>query len=188
MCFFLFAASPLTLSEVRSMLPQGFTADLAGPADQAALRALHPAARTGARLLLGACSCDLVLQRNGSRDEERELRARYFASGMSRGDVIAALDGHRRGGGRFDSSANARAALAAFVAEHARNAGPTLYLLRFGLEPPERPAPLQPPHRMQVTEVLADPGGWLIEDRPTLVLPESLRAAPARPVARRSSP
>ncbi len=171
MCFFLFAASPLTLSEVRSMLPQGFTADLAGPADQAALRALHPAARTGARLLLGACSCDLVLQRNGSRDEERELRARYFASGMSRGDVIAALDGHRRGGGRFDSSANARAALAAFVAEHARNAGPTLYLLRFGLEPPERPAPLQPPHRMQVTEVLADPGGWLIEDRPTLVLP-----------------
>ena len=113
MCFFLFAASPLTLSEVRSMLPQGFTADLAGPADQAALRALHPAARTGARLLLGACSCDLVLQRNGPRDEERELRARYFASGMSRGDVIAALDGHRRGGGRFDSPADARAALAA---------------------------------------------------------------------------
>ena len=171
MCFFLFAASPLTLSEVRSMLPQGFTADLAGPADQTALRALHPAARTGARLLLGACSCDLVLERNGSRDEERELRARYFASGMSRGDVIAALEGHRRGGWRFDSPVDARAALAAFVAEHARNAGPTLYLLRFGLEPSERPAPVQPPHRMHLAEVLADPDGWLVEDRPTLVLP-----------------
>jgi hypothetical protein len=170
-CFLLFAASPLTLSEVRSMLPQGFTADLAGPADQAVLRALHPAARTGARLLLGACSCDLVLQRNGARDDERELRARYFASGMSRGDVIAALDGHRRGSRRFDSAADARAALAAFVAEHARNAGPTLYLLRFGLEPPDPPAPLRPPQRMRLAEVLADPDGWLIEDRPTLVLP-----------------
>jgi hypothetical protein len=57
------------------------------------------------------------------------------------------------------------------VAEHARNAGPTLYLLRFGLEPPDPPPPLQPPHRMRLAEVLADPDGWLIEDRPTLVLP-----------------
>jgi hypothetical protein len=168
-CFLLFAASPLTLSEVRSMLPQGFTADLAGPADQAALRALHPAARTGARLLLGACSCDLVLQRSGARDEERELRARYFASGMSRGDVIAALDGHRRSSGRFDSAADARAALAAFVAEHARNAGPTLFLLHFGPEPLHQRPPAGLPTMLTLAQVEAKPDGWLVEDRPTLV-------------------
>ena len=42
--------------------------------------------------------------------------------------------------------------LAAFVAEHARNAGPTLYLLRFGDPAPDRDAPIPPP----VTRSLAD--------------------------------
>lgn len=168
MCFFLYAASPLTLSEVRSMLPAGFSADLAGPAEQAALRALHPAARTGVRLLLGACSCDLVLARSGSREEERELRRRYFAAGLSRTDVIAALESHRRGGGAFDSPAAAQAALAAFVAEHARNAGPTLYFLRFGRDPLDRRPPAGPPVRLRPHDVAAS-ADWLVEDRPALV-------------------
>jgi hypothetical protein len=43
-------ASPLTLSEVRAMLPAGITADLIPPAEQQALRNLHPPARTCARL------------------------------------------------------------------------------------------------------------------------------------------
>ena len=169
MCFFLYAASPLTLSEIRSMLPAGFTADLAGPAEQAALRALHPAARTGVRLLLGACSCDLVLARSGSREEERELRHRYFAAGLSRTDVIGALESHRRGGGLFDSPAAARAALAAFVAEHARNAGPTLYLLRFGREPLDRRPPAGPPVRLRPDDLAGSTDGWLVEERPVLV-------------------
>jgi hypothetical protein len=170
-CFFLYAASPLTLSEVRSMLPAGFTADLVGAADQAALRALHPAARTGVRLLLGACSCDLVLARSGSRDEERELRRRYFAAGLSRADVIAAIESHRRGGGLFESPAAARSALGAFVAEHARNAGPTLYLLRFGAEPLHRRPPQGPPARLRPSDLAGGVDGWLVEERPVLVSP-----------------
>lgn len=173
MCFFLFSASPLTLSEIRSMLPAGFTADLARPAEQAALRALHPAARTGVRLLLGACSCDLVLARSGSREEERELRRRYFAAGMSRADVIAAIESHRRGGGPFHSPAAARAALAAFVAEHARNAGPTLYLLRFGREPLDRRPPEGPPVRLRPDAPAGNADGWLVEERAVLVGLES---------------
>ncbi len=169
MCFILYAASPLTLSEVRSMLPAGFTADRAAPPEQAALRALHPAARTGMRLLLGACSCDLVLARSGAREEERELRRRYFAAGLTRAEVIAALETHRRGGGPFDSPAAARSALAAFVAEHARNAGPTLYLLRFGREPLDRRPPKGPPVRLRPDELTAGPDGWLVEERPVLV-------------------
>jgi hypothetical protein len=168
MCFFLYAASPLTLSEVRAMLPAGFTAELAGPAEQSVLRALHPIARTGVRLLLGACSCDLVLPRSGSREEERELRRRYFAAGMSRADVIAALESHRRGGGRFPSPAAARSALAGFVAEHARNAGPTLYLLRFGREPLDRNPPAGPITQVR-SGLSGSPDGWLAEDRPVLV-------------------
>ncbi len=171
MCFFLYVASPLTLSEVRSMLPAGFTADLAGPAEQAALRALHPAARTGVRLLLGACSCDLVLARSGSREEERELRRRYFAASLSRTEVIAALESHRRGGGRFDSPVAARGALAGFVAEHARNAGPTLYLLRFGRDPLDRRPPKGPPVRLRPDELPGAADGWLAEERPVLVGP-----------------
>jgi hypothetical protein len=171
MCFFLYVASPLTLSEIRSMLPAGFTADLAPLAEQAALRALHPAARTGVRLLLGACSCDLVLARSGSREDERELRRRYFAAGLSRMDVIAALERHRRGGGPFDSPAAARSALAGFVAEHARNAGPTLYLLRFGREPLDRRPPQGPPVRLRPDDLAGSADGWLVEERPVLIGP-----------------
>ena len=170
MCFLLFAASPLTLSELRSMLPPGFSADLASHGDQAVLRSLHPAAHTGVRLLLGACSCDLVLARSGDREEERVLRQRHFAAGMPRDQVIASLEGHRRGGGRSDSPAAARAALAGFVAEHARNAGPTLYLLDFGPGPLGRRS-WGEPVRIALRDVLADVGGWLREGQPIVVSP-----------------
>ena len=96
MCFFLYVASPLTLSEVRSMLPPGLTADLLSPAEQGALRAILPDAQTAARVLHGGCSCDLVMQRHevASEDEGR-LRARYRAMGYSRERVIRALEVHR---------------------------------------------------------------------------------------------
>jgi hypothetical protein len=171
MCYFLFAASPITLSEVRSMLPPGFSADLVGPADHAALRTLFPESRTGVRLLLGACSCDLVIARSDARQEERHLRSRHLDTGRSRGEVIAALESHRRRGAGFGSVREARAALAGFVAEHARNAGPTLYLLCFGSAPLDRRAPLAPAGRLARRDVAANVDGWLIEDRPTIVVP-----------------
>jgi len=170
MCFLLFAASPLTLSELRSMLPAGFSVELASSIDQAVLRSLLPTARTGVRVLAGACSCDLVLQRSASRDDERDLRRRFFAAGMSRDQVIAALETHRKGGGYFATPADARAALAGLVAEHARNAGPTLYLLRFGTGPLDQ----RPPGdavRLSLRKVLANVDGWLREDRPVIVDP-----------------
>jgi hypothetical protein len=37
-CYFLYIASPLTLSEIRSMLPDGITVDLADPVEQQVLK------------------------------------------------------------------------------------------------------------------------------------------------------
>ena len=91
MCYFLYLASPLTLSEIRSMLPPGITADLLPPAEQQALRDLHPPARSAVRLLVGGCSCDLMVDRDqGSRESERHLRNRFFGARAEPGP------GHRR--------------------------------------------------------------------------------------------
>jgi hypothetical protein len=133
MCFFLYIASPLTLSEVRSMLPPGLTADLLPPVEQAALRPLHPDAQTAARVLHGGCSCDLVTQRHAvASEDETRLRARYRSMDYSRDQVIRALDVHRRAlERRAQPAGHWPRAFAAFVTEHARNAGPTLYYLHF---------------------------------------------------------
>ena len=91
--------------------------------------------------------------------------------GQSRAEVIAALESHRQRGAGFGSVHEARAALAGLVAEHARNAGPTLYLLCFGSAPLDRRAPLAPPERLTQRDVAANVAGWLAEDRPTIVVP-----------------
>src|SRR5688572_30083508 len=97
MCYFLYIASPLTLSEVRSMLPLGLSADLA-PEHRALLHRLHPTARTIAQLVVGACSCDLVRQRRADPiEDERELRARYQRAKVPRTEIIRKLERHRRG-------------------------------------------------------------------------------------------
>ena len=136
MCFHLYLASPLTLSEVRSMLPAGLTADLLDPAEQRTLKRLLPEAQTGARLMHGACSCDLVVQRHPvGRQDEAWLRRRYRAQGLDRNAVLAALERHRRvGEGRARPEGHWPQAVAEFVVEHARNAGPTLFFLRFSHE------------------------------------------------------
>lgn len=173
MCFFLYVASPLTLSEVRSMLPPGLTADLLPPAEQAALRALHPDAQTAARVLHGGCSCDLVTQRHpiASEDEAR-LRARYRALGYSRDRVIRALEVHRRAlERRAQPAGHWPRAFAGFVAEHARNAGPTLYYLHFSHDGLLRMAG-GPPRTLPTASVRAAPGEWLPEDAPVLVVRE----------------
>ena len=49
MCYFLYVASPLTLSEVRSMLPAGLAADALPVSEQQHLKDIHYDAAIGAR-------------------------------------------------------------------------------------------------------------------------------------------
>jgi len=173
MCFFLYVASPLTLSEVRSMLPPGLNADLLPPAEQAGLLALHHDAQIVARVLHGGCSCDLVTERQPSAGEdEARLRLRYRALGYSRAKVIKALEVHRRGiEKRPRPPGYWPAQFAAFVAEHARNAGPTLYYLQFGHDGLHDVA-AEPPRKLHTADVRAFPGVWLPEEAPIMVVRE----------------
>ena len=169
MCYFIDLATPLTLSEVRSMLPRGMVAHVAEPAEQQQLLGLLPEGRTVVQLLVGACSCDLVRPRQGeSREDERYHRERYRRLGGDRPAVIAALERHRRGAGIRPPPGGWPRALADLVAEHARNAGPSLYLLRFLPEPPLG-SPLPPTRHISLALVLAAPDRWLVEGVPILV-------------------
>jgi hypothetical protein len=171
-CYFLYIASPLTLSEVRSMLPGGLTADLAPTVQRAALQRIHPPARTVAQLLVGACSCDLVRPRlENPIDDERELRARYQGWKLPRSEIIRELERHRRGPlPRLRPSRGWAEALADFVVEHARNAGPTLYLLDFGPHLPRtRQETAALPLSRSVEEVRKRTEPWLVEGKPVLV-------------------
>ncbi len=153
------------------MLPAGLTAQPVSAVEAAALRRLFPATGTAAALLVGGCSCDLVRERNpDSREDERLLRERYFRLSLTRERIIRELERHRRRSSPAQSFEHWSRALASFVAEHARNAGPTLYHLRFGLA---EAAPL-PKEASAVTrstaEVRARLHGWLEEDRPVMVV------------------
>lgn len=169
MCYFLYLASPVTLSEVRSMLPPGLTADLAPVPDQQTLKAIHPDAQTVARILSGRCSCDLVRERLADeRADERHLRERYRSLGLTRPAMIAAFERHRRGATLRATKEGWPVALSRFVAEHARNAGPSLYHLDFSPEPAPL-ARLASVRQVSVPLVSATPEGWLAEGKPTLV-------------------
>jgi hypothetical protein len=151
------------------MLPRGMTAHVAEPAEQQHLLALLPEARTVVRLLVGACSCDLVRHRHTeSKEDERHHRERYRRLGGARPAVIAALERHRRGAGIRPPPGGWPRALADLVAEHARNAGPSLYLLRFLPEAP-RAGPPPAARHLSLGLVLADPDRWLSEGAPILV-------------------
>ncbi len=173
MCHFLYVASPLTLSEIRSMLPRGIAADLLAPAGAALLRPHLSTVITAARLLIGPCSCDFFLPRDRSaRAGESELRREWSRLGLSRSEIIAALDVHRRGApDRGEPVEHWQQALAEFVAEHARNAGPTLYYRHVspgGLT--ARPPADQAPVVLPLARVRADPAGWLAPERLTVVV------------------
>jgi hypothetical protein len=170
MCYFLSIASPLTLSEIRSMLPPGLAADLAPSSDRIALLRLHPSAKTVAHLLVGACSCDLVRPRLPDPiEDERELRRRYQQAKLSRPEIIRNLERHRQGPLPRPSAIEGwPSTLAAFVVEHARNAGPTLYLLDFVPLIEERVF-LADPATYTVAAVRLENAGWLKEGRPVLV-------------------
>ena len=153
------------------MLPDGITADALSSSELAAFQPFLRSAQTAAHLRVGACSCDLVRPRlPDAREDERHLRARYKALGLSRERIIRELEQHRRRHpGIAEPAGGWRAALAAFVAEHARNAGPTLFRLRFLPSPHERAGSGASAQRT-VSEVLAHPEHWLEEGRFTLIV------------------
>jgi hypothetical protein len=156
------------------MLPAGLVAQPADRADHDRLVALHPGARTVVRLLVGACSCDLVRPRHADpREDERHHRERYRRAGTPRRAVLEAIERHRRAARIPTPTGGWPRALAAFVAEHARNAGDTLYLLWFVAGSPARPGVVPsadiPRRSLAAGAVLADPEHWLEEGTATLV-------------------
>jgi hypothetical protein len=152
------------------MLPAGITADPMPSTELADVRTLLPSAQTVAHLRVGVCSCDLVRPRlPNTRDDERHLRARYKALGLSRERIVRELERHRRASpGPIEPEGGWRAALAAFVAEHGRNAGATLFRLSFH-PGPDGQAAWSAPVRRTVSEIRARPEHWLEEGRSTLV-------------------
>jgi hypothetical protein len=172
LCYYLYLASPLTLSEVRSMLAPGLSVELLDPSEARVLLALHPDAQTAARLVHGACSCDLVRYRQPvSREDEAHLRSRYREMGLSRDQVIRALDNHRRAlEKRQRPEGYWPQAVAAFVVEHARNAGLTLYYLHFSHDGKLAIGPRALPIvTLPVSTVRDNPGTWLPEERAVMV-------------------
>lgn len=153
------------------MLPKGLTGDLASAVDQQALKRIHPDAQTVARILAGRCSCDLVRIRLADpHEDEQHLRVRYRRLGIARPPTIAALERHRRGAGLRPPREGWPVVLSRFVAEHARNAGPTLYLL--GFEPGDSgilTAPPPAPTACALSQVRGHPDRWLVEGEPTIV-------------------
>jgi hypothetical protein len=152
------------------MLPAGLVAQPADRVDHHQLLQLHPSARTVVQLIVGACSCDLVRRRHSDpRQDERQHRDRSRRAGGARGPLIAELERHRRGAQVPAPAGGWPRALAAFVAEHARNAGETLYLLQFTLPDGSATALRTAARRMTAAEVVARPDDWLAEHAPVIV-------------------
>jgi hypothetical protein len=156
------------------MLPPGLAAQPAERRLHRRLHALHPDARTVARLLVGACSCDLVRRRHEiPREDERHHRERHRKAGGRREPLLAAIERHRRGAAVPAPPGGWPRALAGFVVEHARNAGPTLFLLRFVTDVAAEAAPGEVERReTRAALVGAQPEGWLQEGVALLVRPE----------------
>jgi len=156
------------------MLPEGISADLLHPSLQRfLLDRFHPA-RTAMALRHGDCACDLAGRRRpDTAEDERELRAKYRGSGTSRSAMIDALEAHRRQPERpVVQPGHWSAAFAAFVAEHARNAGPALYYLDFTPEVQRQPPwPSGEAGTVAARTVREHPASWLPDGQPTVVLP-----------------
>ena len=171
MCLQLYLASPLTLSEVRAMLPDGVVADLVSPPIQRQWASRFPSTRVVVTLRQGPCACGLAGQRHeDNKEEERRLRERYRRAGVGRTQVITALERHRRAPQHRPELDRSVASLASLVAEHARNAGPSLYFLDFSPEQERMPPwPDSRPETVTAAQVRANPDTWLPEQKPVLV-------------------
>lgn len=174
LCYFLYLATPLTLSEVRSMLPSGLRADPVSKTEQGMLLQHHPDAQTVVQIVRGACSCDLVRTRHPvTREDEAHLRSRYRQLGLPRDQVIVALENHRRAvEQRPRPEGYWPGAINAFALEHARNAGPSLYFLGFShrgaLEIPRS----ERVEAVPASAVTSSPTGWLVENRLLMLHPK----------------
>lgn len=153
------------------MLPDGASAELAHPAIRDQLMEQHLTARTVVSLQRGACACDLLALGGSSKDQERDLRTRYRALGITRSATISALELHRRPKSRLPYPPVWPDLVAGFVAEHARNAGPALYLLQFVAGPHAAIRRPKKPSRTTAAEVRAASGDWLVLDQPVVVDP-----------------
>lgn len=173
MCYHLYLATPLTLSEVRSMLPMGVAAHLLPAPFREPMLDLLPAARDVLLLSSGGCACDLTGRRlHDTAEDERRLRKMYRERKADRGSVIEAFVAHRRRAAVRGAEPPGPAVLAGFIAEHARNAGRSLFYLHFTAEPE------QPPDLARATSawttvaaVRAAPTEWLQDETVTIVDP-----------------
>lgn len=173
MCHFVYLASPLTLSEVRSMLSASLTADGLPQAEQQALLKLHYDAQDAMRILHGGCSCDLIRDRQPDPGADEALhRQRYRQLGYDRTRMIRYLEHHRRRAGdrRPRPPGYWGEAFNAFVVEHARNAGPTLFYRHFSHDGLQQDAGLAAAmHSISVSDVRGPVSDWLPEQIPTMV-------------------
>lgn len=170
MCHFVYLASPLSVSEIRSMLPEGVTLDVVTPGEARVVRAAARDAATVVRIVAGACSCDFFVERSDDPvADERELRARYRALRMTRDQTIAALQQHRRGAHHVPLASRQRQ-LATFAREHARNAGVSLFLrvISDGAIPQALPGRTSTISSLDLAGRASD---WLPEDALTWVVP-----------------
>ena len=159
MCYQLALVTPLTLSEVRSMLEPGMRADALDPTAQAPYRALMRGSQSALLLRTGWCACGLLPERfRDTHTDEAHLRERYRALRIGRERTIDALERHRRS---TSGDQPASGALGRFVAEHARNAGPSAWVLGFAADDTE-PRATGPVvvRRVEETRTGAD---WLVE-------------------------
>ena len=153
------------------MLPAGVAAHAAPYGEQTLLREHLPGAQTVVELRRGACGCDFVIQRDPvDRTDETHLRERGMRAGIPRAQLAAMIENHRLPERRVQPLAHWQEALAQFVAEHARNAGPSLYHRTFTAGPRQRTAPDAEPVTVKVSRVREAPGAWLGDDRLTLVV------------------
>jgi hypothetical protein len=156
------------------MLPAGLTADLVPAAEQRFFASQLHGIRTAVQLRHGGCACDLAGQRHPEKaEDERRLRARYRLESTPRDAVIRALERHRdRPVWPPVGPAHWVEAMAAFVVEHARNAGPALCYLCFAARPGGHlPWRDRTAVRTTAAEVRARPADWLREAQPVIVHP-----------------
>ncbi len=174
MCYYLYVASPLTLSEIRSMLATGISADALTGSEPERLLRLHPDGQTVARLVHGSCSCDLLRARDPDRRRDEAFhRKEYRKLGYGRDRVLDLLEIHRRGAaGRHRPPEYWNEGFNSFVREHARNAGPTLYYRHFSHDGLTADEGLErQPEELPAAAIAGAVADWLPDRQPVMVVP-----------------
>ena len=165
MCYLLTLVSPLTLSEIRSMLPEGVTAELVPVEQRPARLALLPRATTAVHLAVGRCACGLVAPARSDAEAERAIRRHHQGRKATREQVLAALARHRAGRELRTANTAPQGTLGAFVVEHARNAGTSVYFLH----PPGEDRLKGDPVPVALPDQTLPPLAWLLPGTPVKI-------------------